>query len=40
MKKFYTPNSIDTYSGKVFDLKILDPNSICIEVNNIAKTLL
>lgn len=27
----YTPNSIRTYTGKVFDLKILDPESICIE---------
>lgn len=26
----YTPNSIRTYSGKVFDLKIMDPDSICI----------
>ena len=27
----YTENSIRTYTGKVFDLKILDPESICIE---------
>ena len=27
----YTEHSIRTYSGKVFDLKILDPESICIE---------
>lgn len=27
----YTENSIRTYTGKVFDLKILDPDSICIE---------
>lgn len=27
----YTEHSIRTYTGKVFDLKILDPNSICIE---------
>lgn len=27
----YTPNSIRTFTGKVFDLLILDPNSICIE---------
>lgn len=27
----YTPNSIRTFTGKVFDLKILDPDSICIE---------
>lgn len=29
--KIYTENSIRTYTGKVFDLKILDPESICIE---------
>lgn len=27
----YTENSIRTYTNKVFDLKILDPDSICIE---------
>lgn len=27
----YTENSIRTYTGKVFDLAILDPESICIE---------
>jgi len=27
----YTENSIRTYTGKIFDLKILDPESICIE---------
>jgi hypothetical protein len=27
----YTENSIRTYTGKVFDLKILDPDTICIE---------
>lgn len=27
----YTENSIRTFTGKVFDLKILDPDSICIE---------
>lgn len=27
----YTENSIRTFTGKVFDLKILDPESICIE---------
>lgn len=27
----YTENSIRTYTGKVFDLKIMDPDSICIE---------
>lgn len=27
----WTENSIRTYTGKVFDLKILDPESICIE---------
>lgn len=27
----YTDNSIRTFTGKVFDLKILDPDSICIE---------
>lgn len=30
-KKAYTENSIRTFTGKVFDLKILDPDSICIE---------
>ncbi len=29
--KIYTENSIRTFTGKVFDLKILDPESICIE---------
>ncbi len=29
--QIYTENSIRTYTGKVFDLKILDPDSICIE---------
>lgn len=29
--KKYTENSIRTNTGKVFDLKILDPDSICIE---------
>lgn len=29
--KNYTENSIRTFTGKVFDLKILDPESICIE---------
>lgn len=27
----YTENSIRTFTGKVFDAKILDPDSICIE---------
>mgnify|MGYP003630465113 CR=1 FL=1 len=27
----YTENSIRTYTGKPFDLKILDPDTICIE---------
>jgi hypothetical protein len=27
----YTENSIRTYTGKCFDIKILDPESICIE---------
>lgn len=27
----YTENAIRTFTGKVFDLKILDPESICIE---------
>lgn len=27
----YTENSIRTFTGKVFDLKLLDPESICIE---------
>lgn len=27
----YTENSIRTFSNKVFDLQLLDPNSICIE---------
>lgn len=27
----YTENSIRTFTGKVFDLKIMDPESICIE---------
>lgn len=27
----YTENSIRTFTGKVFDLQILDPDSICIE---------
>lgn len=27
----YTEHSIRTYSGKVFDIEILDPDSICIE---------
>ena len=27
----YTENSIRTFTGKVFDLKILDPDSICID---------
>jgi len=29
--KTYTPNSIRTFTGKTFDLKIMDPESICIE---------
>ena len=27
----WTPNSIRTYTGKVFDLAVMDPDSICIE---------
>ena len=27
----YTENSIRTYTGKVFDITVLDPDSICIE---------
>lgn len=27
----YTENSIRTFTGKVFDLELMDPNSICIE---------
>ena len=27
----YTENSIRTNTGKVFDLKLMDPESICIE---------
>ena len=36
----YTENSIRTFTGKVFDLKILDPESICIEdiAHALAKT--
>lgn len=30
-KNVYTENSIRTYTGKVFDITILDPESICIE---------
>ena len=29
--KIYTENSIRTFTGKVFDLQILEPDSICIE---------
>lgn len=31
LDQVYTENSIRTYTGKVFDLMIMDPDSICIE---------
>lgn len=27
----YTPNSIETYTGLIFDLKLMEPSTICIE---------